>query len=994
MSLSPLATPFFSCPNVSAVNSSHLFLQLANSSLSKFDARLFSEILNEWESAPLISDCFKVWSTHCIPPCTSKNDSFHILSFNVRGLDRRFDEVILLANSYAFDIIILLETGFFEDQKCKEIFSEYRMYYQQGENANGGVIILIKLGISHTRIDVSTPNVCAIDIQDETTIRIIGVYAPESKKWVWDELSHLITNRCVFFGDFNIDLELDKSKASPLLNWADSNELTPCITELHTSLRSKRKIDYAFASGFSFPIQTYEKGTNSDHKPILSSIPKLKGKLLMNKNIHWKVFNLMCEFTLPFWENQWSVLDIDSAYGTYTKFIGLLTDRCTIHFEKKKYRLALPETLRLFMSKNRALSFKQMRTGDALLKETVKSNRNIIRFELKNFLSTKVKTALKDRNMNKPSSVTFWSKIKNHMKSNNSSLIGFSKGDDGITKNPQEMCEIAAAYYESFFKSAETFFRPHPYTDSNEIDCDNWGEEIPPTSINEIIEVVRSRKKKKSCDAHNISNITLANLPSSYWGLMAQIFNRSFERAEFPSVWKDTRILLLAKKEAICTPDKTRPISLLDVFLKVNEKLFQVRFNDVLERRGILPLAQSGFRANRRLQSRVLLFLDQLGSLMANSTPIATVFVDFKAAFDQLWFDGCIGKLKKLGIPQRYINWIKTWLHNRRAFIEIAGVKSRWFEIQKGCPQGSVLSPSLFISYHADMDDELGISLNHFYADDMAAIVAGDLGRKFSLQCIELERKLKIFFDKLEYYTILTAQPINYDKTEAMWTARAIGNPKFEITAKDKQITWVKNFKYLGYWFTPKLGFGLTIEKCKTKVRQRMGLINSFKFSGQSSLDLRKCLFLSYVLPIFAWIFPIIPLLTKCQQNELSHFYLTCLKRIHRCMHLTDANFLFESNEITLERRCRKYWDKYLEALAENEDGELLIREAALNIHRESWLDVEYTIQGLHRSKRLVKYTPILVRILRWCAGIPIDDSGPNYDIEEFLSLALFPETF
>ena len=111
-------------------------------------------------------------------------------------------------------------------------------------------------------------------------------------------------------------------------------------------------------------------------------------------------------------------------------------------------------------------------------------------------------------------------------------------------------------------------------------------------------------------------------------------------------------------------------------------------------------------------------------------------------------------------------------------------------------------------------------------------------------------------------------------------------------------------------------------------------------------------------------------------------------------MHLTDANFLFESNEITLERRCRKYWDKYLEALAENEDGELLIREATLNIHRESWLDAEYTIQGLHRSKRLVKYTHILVRILRWCAGIPIDDSGPNYDIEEFLSLALFPETF
>jgi len=278
---------------------------------------------------------------------------------------------------------------------------------------------------------------------------------------------------------------------------------------------------------------------------------------------------------------------------------------------------------------------------------------------------------------------------------------------------------------------------------------------------------------------------------------------------------------------------------------------------------------------------------------MANSSPVATIFVDFKAAFDQLWFEGCLGKLKRMGLPKDYLCWINTWLTGRRAYIEIAGKKSRWFNILKGGPQGSIFSPTLFITYHADMGDFLGFCMSHFFADDLVAILAGSIGMKFTAQCLDLERKLQLFFENLELYSILTSQPINYAKTEGLWSARAIGPPKFDISAGDNKIQWTNQFKYLGYWFTPKLGFGTFISKCMLKIRQRIGMINSIRTYGSTSPSLRKALFHSFVLPLFTWMFPLFPLFSDKQQQELTHFYYTCWKRVLRCHHWSDLFFLY-----------------------------------------------------------------------------------------------------
>ncbi len=58
--------------------------------------------------------------------------------------------------------------------------------------------------------------------------------------------------------------------------------------------------------------------------------------------------------------------------------------------------------------------------------------------------------------------------------------------------------------------------------------------------------------------------------------------------------------------------------------------------------------------------------------------------------------------------------------------------------------------------------------LTNFFADDLACIVGGMIGVKYSRQCLYLEEKLKKLFDYFDFYSILAVQPINYQKTELL----------------------------------------------------------------------------------------------------------------------------------------------------------------------------------------------------------------------------------
>ena len=70
--------------------------------------------------------------------------------------------------------------------------------------------------------------------------------------------------------------------------------------------------------------------------------------------------------------------------------------------------------------------------------------------------------------------------------------------------------------------------------------------------------------------------------------------------------------------------------------------------------------------------------------------------MDLSKAFDKVWHDGLIYKLKSLGISGNLLKLIQNYLDNRFQKVLLDGQASEWKPAKAGVPQGSILGPVFF----------------------------------------------------------------------------------------------------------------------------------------------------------------------------------------------------------------------------------------------------------------------------------------------------------
>ena len=93
------------------------------------------------------------------------------------------------------------------------------------------------------------------------------------------------------------------------------------------------------------------------------------------------------------------------------------------------------------------------------------------------------------------------------------------------------------------------------------------------------------------------------------------------------------------------------------------------------------------------------------------------VFLDISKAFDKVWHEGIIFKLKCNGLSGNLLNFFENYLLNRHQRVVLNGKESSWMTLQAGVPQGSVLGPLLFLVYINDLTDNISSDMRLF-ADD------------------------------------------------------------------------------------------------------------------------------------------------------------------------------------------------------------------------------------------------------------------------------------
>ena len=126
---------------------------------------------------------------------------------------------------------------------------------------------------------------------------------------------------------------------------------------------------------------------------------------------------------------------------------------------------------------------------------------------------------------------------------------------------------------------------------------------------------------------------------------------------------------------------------------------------------------QSGFKPGDSCINQLLSITHEIHQSFDDGFDVRSVFLDISKAFDKVWHDGLIFKLKQNGISGNLLNLLSNFLRNRKQRVVLNGQSSSWADVTAGVPQGSILGPLLFLIYINDLADGLS-SIAKLFADD------------------------------------------------------------------------------------------------------------------------------------------------------------------------------------------------------------------------------------------------------------------------------------
>lgn len=189
-----------------------------------------------------------------------------------------------------------------------------------------------------------------------------------------------------------------------------------------------------------------------------------------------------------------------------------------------------------------------------------------------------------------------------------------------------------------------------------------------------------------------------------------------------------------------------RPISLLRVVSKVLERVALKQIQDYMECENLFSSGQHGFRRDHSTFTALTWIHNNLTS-QQNGGCSGLLQFDLSAAFACIDHDVLVNKLEVLGFGQTARKWTMTFLRRRVQHVACNDEISEATILEVGSPQGSVLSPLVFLLYTIDFQMWLPENLRRGYtgfADDTVVVVGG----KDSLQLKEnLEKVAAITLD-------------------------------------------------------------------------------------------------------------------------------------------------------------------------------------------------------------------------------------------------------
>ena len=121
-----------------------------------------------------------------------------------------------------------------------------------------------------------------------------------------------------------------------------------------------------------------------------------------------------------------------------------------------------------------------------------------------------------------------------------------------------------------------------------------------------------------------------------------------------------------------------RSVSLLPICGKVFERLIYNSLFEYFIENDLISPNQSGFKPGDSCTNQLISITHEIYQSFDDGFEVRGVFLDISKAFDKVWHDGLIYKLKQNGVAGDLLNTLTNFLKERKQRVILNGQDSTW----------------------------------------------------------------------------------------------------------------------------------------------------------------------------------------------------------------------------------------------------------------------------------------------------------------------------
>ncbi|KJZ69369.1 hypothetical protein HIM_11230 [Hirsutella minnesotensis 3608] len=321
---------------------------------------------------------------------------------------------------------------------------------------------------------------------------------------------------------------------------------------------------------------------------------------------------------------------------------------------------------------------------------------------------------------------------------------------------------------------------------------------MPGLTLGEIEEKVMTAKPWKAPGGDELPTAVWRQLWPVAKDRIFALFDASLRDGVVPRQWKNAKIVPLKKphKDDYTVAKAWRPISLLSTLGKILEAVVAERISYAVETYGLLPANHFGARKRRSAEQALLLLQEQVYKAWRNHKVLSLISFDVTGAYNGVCKERLLERMKARGIPAELVRWIDAFCSERTASLVVNGFTSEQQELpQAGLPQGSPLSPILFLFFNADLVQRRikAESGSIAFVDDYSAWVTGPTA--------EANREgIQAIIDDALKWEARSGATFEADKTTIVHFTRAtVRNSDKSFLIRGQEVRPKKNAKILGW---------------------------------------------------------------------------------------------------------------------------------------------------------------------------------------------------